>query len=186
MAMATPDAGTLAAYAKHGDVYRFYEINPVVVDIANTEFRYLEESDAEVEVVAADARLSLEREADQSFDVLAVDAFAGDSIPVHLLTVEAFKLYFHHTKPSGALAIHVTNKHLDLAPVVQRIAGTLEARALLRHNSSEDRNEIYSSSWVLVTRNQEFAERLKHLASPIWGSRPLWTDDYTNLLSVLR
>lgn len=178
--------GTLATYAKPGDVYRFYEINPVVIDLANAEFRYLRESAADVEVVPADARLALEREEPQDFDVLVVDAFAGDSIPVHLLTAEAFDLYFRHIKPSGALAIHVTNKHLDLAPVVQKIAGKLEARALLIHNSRDDHNKIYASSWVIVTRNQGLVSDIAYLSSPVRGEVPLWTDNYTNLLRILR
>jgi protein-L-isoaspartate O-methyltransferase len=178
--------GTLAVYGKPNDVYRFYEINPSVVNLANVEFRYLRESRAKIDVVTADARLSLEREAPQNFDVLAVDAFAGDSIPVHLLTVEAFDLYFHHLKPTGALAIHVTNKHLDLAPVVQRIAKKMGANAFLVNNSSDGMNLIHYSSWVIVSRNPVLAKRFSVLASPIRGNAPLWTDDYSNLLRILR
>jgi hypothetical protein len=179
-------AGTLAAYAKPGDVYRFYEINPIVINIAQTQFRYLSESAARIEIVAGDARLSMEREEPQSFDVLAVDAFSGDSIPVHLLTAEAFDQYFRHLKPGGALAIHVTNKHLDLSPVVQRIAEHAGARALLIHNSSELMNKIYSSSWMIVTKDTNLAAAIQYLASPVTKRIPLWTDDYSNLLRILR
>ena len=177
--------GTLAAFGREGDVYRFYEINPAVIDIARVEFRYLRESAAKIEIVPADARLSLEREAPQSFDVLVVDAFSGDSIPVHLLTAEAFDLYFHHLKPGGALAIHVTNKHLDLAPVVSRVAHAV-ARALLIHNSSDEMNKIHFSSWMIVTKNAELANQLQYLSSPIRKIVPLWTDDYSNLLRIVR
>src|SRR3954452_16614227 len=134
--------GTLATYGKTGDVFRFYEINPAVVDLSQVEFRFLRESAAKIEIVPADARLALERETSQSFDVLAVDAFSGDSIPVHLLTAEAFDLYFRHLQPYGALAIHVTNKYLDLAPVVQRIANRSLATALLIYNTPEDATKV--------------------------------------------
>jgi hypothetical protein len=178
--------GTLAAFGQRGDVYRFYEINPAVIDIARVEFRYLRESAAKIEIVPSDARLSLEREPPESFDVLVVDAFSGDSIPVHLLTAEAFDLYFRHTKPTGALAIHVTNKHLDLAPVVSRVAVHAGARALLIHNSSDEMNKIHFSSWMIVTRNVELANQLQYLSSPIRKNVPLWTDDYSNLLRIVR
>ncbi len=179
-------AGTLAAYAKPGDVYSFYEINPIVIDIARTQFRYLSESAARIEIVAGDARLSMEREEPQSFDVLAVDAFSGDSIPVHLLTAEAFDLYFRHLKPGGVLAIHVTNKHLDLSPVVKTIAEHFNAKALTIHNSSELMNKVYSSSWVVVTKDERLAASIQNLSSPVKAKVPLWTDDYSNLLRILR
>jgi spermidine synthase len=178
--------GTFAAYAEPQDVFRFYEINPEVIRLARTEFRYLRESYAKTEVVPGDARLSLEREPAQNYNVLAVDAFAGDSIPIHLLTREAFALYFHHLAPGGALAIHVTNKHLDLAPVVKRLADAYSASSYLIHNSDEDHRKIYSSSWVIVTKNRNLAPKLEYLSSPIKGRAALWTDDYSNIVSVLR
>jgi hypothetical protein len=178
--------GTLAAFGKPGDVIRFYEINPAVIDVANVEFRYLRESQATVEIAEGDARLSLEREQPQDFDLLVVDAFAGDSIPVHLMTLEAFQLYLRQLKPTGALAIHVTNKHLDLAPVVQRIASEIGVPAALVNNSSDGINMIHFSSWILLTRNPALTRRLSYLKSPIKGKAPLWTDDYSNLLRILR
>jgi hypothetical protein len=178
--------GTLAAFGKPGDVIRFYEINPAVIDVANAEFRYIRESEAKVEVEEGDARLSMEREQPHNFDLLVVDAFAGDSIPVHLMTLDAFQLYLRHLKPSGALAIHVTNKHLDLAPVVQRIASEIGIPAALVNNSSDSMNMIHFSSWVILTRNPALNKRLSYLQSPIKGKAPLWTDDYSNLLRILR
>ncbi len=178
--------GTLAAYAQPGDSYWFYEINPAVIEFAQVEFRYLRESPGEMKIVPGDARLSLERESSQLFDVLVVDAFSGDSIPVHLLTVEAMRLYFHHLAPTGAIAIHVTNKYLDLAPVVERVAKEVGAAALLIHNSSESLKKIESSSWVIVTKNSRLANELGFLASPIRGAKPLWTDDYSNLFRILK
>jgi spermidine synthase len=178
--------GTLAAYGQPGDVIRFYEINPAVIDFANVEFRYLRESAAKIEIVPGDARLSLEREPPQGYDVLSVDAFSGDSIPVHLLTVEAMELYFRHLKPEGSLVVHVTNKYLDLPPVVQRVARQIGAESLLIHNSSEKKNRIESSSWMVITKDLKLANQLAMLASPIRGAMPLWTDDYSNLFRILK
>src|SRR5262249_24903170 len=107
-------AGSIAVYGDGGDVYRFYDIDPAVVGIANTWFTYLKDCACKVEIVLGDARLSLEREKPQQFDVLAVDAFSGDSIPVHLITVEAFSDYLRHVKPEGVIVFHVSNRFLDL------------------------------------------------------------------------
>ena len=105
--------GTIAAYGSKGDVYRFYDINPAVIRIANTEFTYLRNSEATIETPLGDARLSLEREPAQDFDLLAIDAFSSDSIPVHLLTQEALTIYRRHMKPGGIIAFHVTNRYLE-------------------------------------------------------------------------
>ena len=117
--------GTLAAYGRAGDSFRFYELNPAVIQVASTYFRFLNESAAATEVVAGDGRLALEREPPQNFDVLILDAFSGDSIPVHLLTRQAFEVYFRHLRPGGIVAVHVTNRYLDLAPVVDALAAAL-------------------------------------------------------------
>ena len=108
-------AGTIATYGRPGDSYQFYEIDPLVIQIARTQFSFLRESPAHVDVVRGDARLSLEREPDQRFNVLAVDAFTGDSVPIHLLTSQAFQLYFGHLAPNGVVAVHVSNRYLNLA-----------------------------------------------------------------------
>jgi spermidine synthase len=118
-------AGTLAAYGNPGDAFQFYEINPQVIGLAKSQFTFLGDSKAAIAMTAGDARLSLERETSAPYDVLVADAFSGDAIPVHLLTKEAFALYFQHLKPSGILAIHISNNYLNLAPVVAQ----LEARA---------------------------------------------------------
>ncbi len=112
--------GTLAAYGQAGDMFRFYDINSQVVDIAQSLFFYLRETKAQTSIVLGDGRLSLERDKAAPFDVLALDAFSGDAIPVHLLTVEAGRLYRQHLKPNGVIAFHVSNDFLDLAPVVQK------------------------------------------------------------------
>jgi type II secretory pathway pseudopilin PulG len=123
-------AGTLATYGSKGDVYRFYDINPGVIDIAKRDFSYLTDSEATIELPLGDARLSLEREPAQNFDVLAIDAFSSDAIPVHLITKEAVQVYLRHMKPGGVIAFHVTNRYLDLVPVVEGIANDLGLTAL--------------------------------------------------------
>src|SRR5262249_51887740 len=123
--------GTLAVYGRAGDYFRFYEINPLVLRLARTQFTFLNDCKARLDAALGDARLSLEREAPENFDVLAVDAFSSDAIPVHLLTREAFELYFRHLKSSGVLAVHVSNKHLDLPPVVKLAAVAVGKEARL-------------------------------------------------------
>ncbi|MBK6406875.1 MAG: fused MFS/spermidine synthase, partial [Holophagales bacterium] len=122
----------LSKVGRSGDRFRFYEINPLVIDLARSEFTYLAQCKAEVSVVLGDARLSLEREPPQRFDILVVDAFSGDSIPVHLLTREAFALYQRHLAPGGVLAVHCSNRFLNLPPVVALAAKSrgLEARVV--------------------------------------------------------
>ena len=147
-------AGTLAAYGKAGDYIRFYEINPLIRQIATTSFSYLRDTPAKTEIAMGDARLSLAAEAPQQFDVLAVDAFSGDAIPVHLLTREAFSLYLHHLKPNGVLAIHTSNTYLDLEPVVKLLADDAGYSAAWVSNDDDRRKLVDASDWVLVTRNQ--------------------------------
>ena len=183
-------AGTLAAYGKSGDSFRFYEINPLVLQIAANSFSYLRDTPAKIDVVTGDARLSLAAEPPQEFDVLAVDAFSGDAIPVHLLTKEAFSLYLHHLKPGGILAIHTSNTYLDLAPVVQLLANDAGYPARLITNGDDLRKLIDASDWVLVTRNTRFLDDLETsvILEPI--SVPprlhIWTDDYNDLFQILR
>jgi SAM-dependent methyltransferase len=182
-------AGTLAAYGRPGDEYRFYDINPLVVRLAHTEFTFLKNSEARIKVVLGDARLSLEREPPQNFDILAVDAFSGDSIPVHLLTREAFALYFRHLKPDGVLAVHVSNRYLNLRPVVQLAAAALGKEARVIDNQGDD-NEVFRASWVLVTADPGFFDTpLLHTAAAIIAPPHhlrLWTDDYSNLFAILK
>jgi SAM-dependent methyltransferase len=183
-------AGTLAAYGKTGDYFRFYEINPQILGIAKNFFSYVRDSPAEVDVVLGDARVSLEAEPPQQFDVLAVDAFSGDAIPVHLLTREAFALYFRHLKPGGILAVHTSNTYLNLAPVVRLLAEDAGYTAELIINDDNHRKLVDSSDWVLVTGNKEFLERVETsvLVEEISLPRglPVWTDDYNNLFRILR
>jgi SAM-dependent methyltransferase len=183
-------AGTLAAYGKTSDYFRFYEINPQVVQIAKTYFSYLRDSPARVEVALGDARLSLQNEPPQEFDVLAVDAFSGDAIPVHLLTREAFALYLRHLKPDGILAVHTSNTYLNLPPVAQMLAADAGCEARLIINEDNHRKLIDSSDWVVITRDGHFLDSLDTtvLIEPISVPPNLrvWTDDFNNLFQILR
>ncbi len=182
-------AGTLAAYGRAGDTLRFYDINPLIVEIANRQFTYLADCPAHIDVVLGDARLSMSREPSQQFDILVIDAFSGDAIPVHLLTREAFQIYWRHLKPDGVLAVHVSNHYLNLAPVVMLAARHFGKQAWEIENDDDDAKEIYSSSYVLVTSRPHFFDnglfkgQLSRIDVPP-HLRP-WTDDYSNLWNVL-
>jgi hypothetical protein len=183
-------AGTLAAYGKPGDSFRFYEINPQVIDVANSWFTFLKQSPAKTEIILGDARLSLESEPPQQFDVLAVDAFSGDAIPVHLLTKEAFAVYFRHLKPEGILAVHTSNTYLNLAPVVKLLAEDADYPVRLIASDEDAPRMISSADWVLVTRNQGFLNKPDTFAGSETIEVPtqlrLWTDGYNNLFEILR
>lgn len=181
-------AGTLASYGAPGDTFRFYEINPQVIDLARSRFSFLRDSAARIEIVPGDARLSLEREPPQHFDVLAVDAFSGDAIPVHLLTREAFAVYQRHLAPAGILAIHVSNQYLDLAPAVVRVASAAGFQSAKLVSPRDDSTALSSATWVLITTRPDFLSRPEIAAATVpLGNRhvSLWTDDYNNLLEVL-
>jgi hypothetical protein len=182
--------GTLAIYARPGDLFRFYEINPLVEDLARREFFYLSNSRGKVEVVLGDGRISLEQEPDQNYDLLVVDAFSGESIPVHLLTVEAMKLYFRHLKSEGVLAIHISNVQLNLEPVIEKLRLALNKDAVLISNKKDDGLEINSADWALITSNKNFLEatEIKKVARSLQAKPDLrvWTDDYNNLFQVLK
>lgn len=183
-------AGTLAGYGRAGDVYRVYEINPQVFELADSEFSFLRDSPARIERVLGDARLALEREPAQGFDVLAVDAFSGDSVPIHLITAEAMEVYLRHLRPGGIVAFHVTNRFLALAPVVAKIAEARGLHAVLVHDDTAETAWLRDTDWVLVAREAETLARepvgaAASAIAPVAGIRP-WTDDFNNLLSVLK
>ncbi len=183
-------AGTLAAYGRPGDKVRVYEINPQVVDLALKEFTYLGDTRAGLDVILGDARLSLEREPPQGFDVLALDAFSSDSIPVHLLTAEAFAAYFRHLKPGGILAVHISNRYLDLKPVLRMAAEQLGKAARIVEDESNDEKGTYGTTWVLFTDSDEVfsAPPLAAAVEALTSDRPirLWTDDYSDLYAILK
>jgi spermidine synthase len=182
--------GTIAAYGRPGDAFRFYEINRQVEEVATSLFSYLRESHARTEIVTGDARLSLEQEHGPVFDVLAIDAFAGDAVPVHLITREALQLYIRRLIPNGVVAFHVSNDYLDLASVVARLAQDAGYSYVLVRNHDNEDDLVLASDWVLVTRNKDVLENasVKIHAAPV-VLRPkarIWTDDYNNLLQILK
>jgi spermidine synthase len=158
----------------------------------------LRQSEAQVDIIPGDARLSLERQVPQGFDVLVVDAFSGDAIPVHLLTREAFELYFRHLKPRGVLAIHVSNRFLDLSRVVEAGARIAGARAVKVTNDADEANAVYESTWMLLDRSASPSRTVSALiedkvslpqgTSLQIEDRPVraWTDDYSNLIGILK
>jgi SAM-dependent methyltransferase len=180
--------GTLATYGAKGDVFRFYDINPGVLRIAQRDFTFLQDSDATIELALGDARLSLEREADQKFDVLVIDAFSSDAIPVHLITSQALGIYLRHMKPGGVIAFHVTNRFLNLAPVVEGLARAHQLQVIQIADSPE--SPASSSDWLLLSARRESLDKpeLTEVAKEI-ETRPdwrLWTDDFNNLVQVLK
>lgn len=191
-------AGTLAVYARPGDLFRVYELNPAVVDIAQNQFTYLKDSKARIELVLGDARLSLEREIaqgafnrpEQRFDILSVDAFSGDAIPVHLLTREAFASYARLITPDGVIAFHLSNRYLDLAPVVGQIARDAGFQAVLVADRPSAIGLLSPSDWALVTRSTTFLQQpeITAYSTPIVprSGLPVWTDQFSNLFQILK
>jgi len=181
--------GTIATYGGRGDVFRFYDINPGVVAIAQRDFSYLKDSAATVELPLGDARLSLAREPPQHFDVLAIDAFSSDAIPVHLITQEAVEVYLRHMKPDGVIAFHVTNRYLNLVPVVEGIAHELGLEALWIDDPGTG-VLANASSWVLLAKlpGRLADARLTDASFPMPMRRDwrVWTDDFNNLVQVLK
>ncbi len=197
VAMIGMGTGTTAAWGRPGDRYRIYELDPQVPYVANRFFTYLSGSRAQVTTVLGDARLSMERESadgtrDAStapFDIIAVDAFSSDSIPVHLITREALRIYLQRLKPDGVIAFHVSNRFLRLAPVVSQLAADAGLSAI--DVSDDPSDEMYSSSeWVLVTRNEVFLDRddVLDASTEIDDIRglPIWTDQFNNLFKILK
>ncbi len=189
--------GTLATYGQPGDEYRLYEINPVVTDLAEGQgnyFSFLRDSRANITMILGDARISLERELaegnPQNFDVLVLDTFSSDSIPVHLVTKEAFAVYLEHLAPDGIIAAHITNLHLDLQPVFWQLA-KYYGLSIVRINYPGDSNGGYASHWILLSRDPALLEipAIQDRAVDLEGystNIKLWTDDYSNLFQILK
>ena len=189
--------GTLTAYGRAGDSLRLYELDPDVLRLARSHFTYLSAAEmrgAKLEFVLGDARLSLERELAQNkrqgYDVLAVDAFSSDSIPVHLITREAIALYAAHLSPRGVIAIHISNRFLDLKPVLANIARATGLTAVHVSDSPADDVLASSTDWVLLARDAAvFGEGvLGQRAQPLEpvAHMSLWTDQFNNLIDVLK
>jgi SAM-dependent methyltransferase len=183
--------GTIATYGKPGDRYHFFEIDPAVVAVAQRYFPFLSDSPATVQVHVGDGRLLLQHAEAARFDVLAVDAFSGDSIPVHLITREAVALYLQRIKPGGVIALHVSNRYLDLRPVVGRIAADMGLQwAYVEDEIREhDGPEKSSSDWILLARGRAVLEQplIQEATRELPGARPrkAWTDDYSNIAQVM-
>lgn len=187
--------GTLASYGTPGDYLRIYDINPAVERLARTRFSYLRRCPAKTDVIMGDARLSMEHELalkqPQHFDLLALDAFSSDAIPVHLLTKEAIAIYLEQLKPDGVLAVHTSNRYLDLRPVVERLAAEYGLTAVTIADDDEPESWVYRTTWILLTRNQEFLKvpaiaDVSEAASAEPQTQPLWTDDHASLYQILR
>jgi spermidine synthase len=182
--------GTIAAYGQAGDRIRFYEINPAVTPIAQNLFTYLRESGAQVSIVDGDARSSLSREQPQSFDVLVVDAFSGDAIPLHLLTAQAMELYKHNLAPGGILAFHISNQHVDLEPEITQLAKAVGMDVRRVSSFANEQRGEFTATWMLLTSNPSFftqPEVASRVRQPADNSKVyLWTDDYSSLLPLLR
>ena len=190
--------GTIAAYAQPGDVYRFYDINPDIIALAQDTryFTYIEQArqkGATVDIVPGDARLSMEHEAKtgqiNQYDILALDAFSSDAIPAHLLTKEAFDIYFRLLKQNGILAVHVTNRNVDLAPVIFAAAEYYKYHSIFIMNNYIPQEEIYLSRWILLTNNPDFVKSRYTGHVPIPSEKRLkqpWTDDFYNLWRLMK
>lgn len=183
--------GTLAAYGRPGDTIRIYEINPLVLSLAQGEFSYLRDTPAKVEVALGDGRLVLEQEPGQQFDILVMDAFSGDSVPVHLITREAFQTYFRHLKPGGIVAVNISNKYLDLQPVMESAAAHFGKIALsFSFTAGDDDFLCFSNQWVLVV-DPSLPGRYRDLLGAgqvLRGNRGfrVWTDDFSDMYRILR
>ena len=182
--------GTVAVYGNAGDTIRFYEINRAVEKIALSDFTYLSDSPAFMQIVRGDARVSLAAEPPQRYDVLIVDAFSGDAIPVHLITVQALEVYRRHLAHGGIVAFHISNRFLALAPVVEQLAHNAGMQAVRVINPEDLTRQVFLSEWVLVTANADFLANpaVMRARQPIdvpAGLR-LWTDDYSSLFPIIQ
>jgi hypothetical protein len=194
MAVIGLGAGVLADYGRNADQIDFYEINPNVNRFANTYFDYLPNSVAKTDVILGDGRLSLESELRQlgskQLDLLVIDAFSSDAIPTHLITLEAFHLYWQHLRENGLLVMHITNNHIDLKPVISALADDLNKHVQIFKSYSNDLGN-YASEWLVISDNLEFinlteSKRNSTKLVIAEGDKILWTDDFNNLLSVIK
>jgi spermidine synthase len=182
--------GTLLTYGKPDDYFCIYDIDPAVVELAQTYFTYLKQTAARYDVVVADARLALEREAPQAFDLLILDALNGDAIPMHLLTVQALQLYLRHLRPDGVLAIHITNHYLDLRPLVSGMAMRAGYDNVLVQSQPSENLGWYRAHWALLSKNQQFLQgpalQQARSLSTTPAERIIWTDDFSNMFRLLK
>lgn len=182
--------GTLLTYGKANDYFRIYDIDPAVVEVAQTHFTYLKDTAAHYDIVVADARLALEREAPQKFDILVLDAFSGDAIPMHLLTEQALQVYLRHLRPDGVLAIHISNTYLDLRPLVSGMAQRAGYQYLLVQSQASEQLGRFRSDWAVLSKNQSFLQGAAFASASHTGATPteviIWTDDFSNMFRLLK
>ncbi len=182
--------GTIATYGRPGDSFEFYEIDPQVIEVANKQFTFLRDSHAVISTVEGDARLSLEQRHAPLYDVIVLDAFSGDAVPIHLLTREAVSLYLEHLKPGGVLAFHLTNRYLDLPPIVKQLVDEIGYKSVLVSSRASEKDAIYASLWLLATRDEGILNDSSIQAEVVpirsrAGHRP-WTDESNNLFEALK
>jgi hypothetical protein len=185
--------GTIAVYGQEGDHFRFYEINREVQDLSGKYFTHLNETPAKTEVLIGDARITMENQIASGqtafLDVLAIDAFSSDAIPVHLLTAECAEVYRRLLKPSGVLAIHISNRFLALEPITRGMARHLGWQVLQIESDEDEMQGVFTTTWVLLTNNQEFLQLPRVLeGEEPWSNDQIltWTDDYSGLWKVLK
>jgi hypothetical protein len=184
-------AGVTATLARAGDTLHYYEINPLVVDFAYRDFGFLRACPANPQVTLGDARLVLNALPSESLDVMVLDAFSSDSIPVHLLTREAFAIYLRHLKPDAAMVIHISNRFLDLEPVVAQAAKEIGWPGMTVVDDGGDENYYSASTWVVLSRSAtifKHANFQDEFVDAVRG-RPnfrAWTDDYSNIIQILK
>jgi SAM-dependent methyltransferase len=182
--------GTVLSYGKPSDYFRIYDIDPAVIDVAQTHFTYLKDTASHYDIVVADARLALEREAPQQFDILILDAFSGDAIPMHLLTEQALQLYLRHLRPDGILAIHISNNYLDLHPLVSGMALRANYQYLFVESTADKNAGKYLSEWALLSKNQTFLQQAVFQKFKQTSVKPtqsiVWTDDFSNMFRLLK
>jgi len=187
-------AGALACYSKEQQHWRFYEIDPLIVDVAKNPkwFHYLERCNPQADMIVGDARLSLAKEPDRSFDLLIMDAFSSDAVPTHLLTREAMQLYFSKLKDDGMLAFHITNRHLALKKVLADHAENLQLSGLLQEFSPDNTAPplVVATDWVVIAKQPQRLDRLRQSRLGHWQKLPLafdlqpWTDDFTHIIGI--
>jgi spermidine synthase len=186
--------GTLAAYGRPGDTFRFYEINPQMTRVAVESFTYLGDSAAAIEIIPGDGRLSMESELEsgkpQNYDVIVLDAFSGDSVPIHLLTKEAFEMYLRHLAPGGVIAVNISNRYVDLTRVMAGLSKEFDLHVRILVNMHDLSKLVMASKWVLMSRDEAVLDQeqlrkgaliLSPNISPI-----LWTDEYASLVPLVQ
>jgi hypothetical protein len=182
--------GTVAAYAQPGQKFRFYELNEDVLEFAHKYFTYLGDCRGSYDVVLGDGRLSLERETPQDFDLLMLDVFSGDAIPTHILTKEAFEIYAKHLRPDSVIAVNISNRYLDLAPVMAALADHFGYTMREVHSPANPAMGQFPADWVLLARRPELVEPKETKTAEVSGAGPqrkvLWTDDHSNLFEILK